>query len=135
MQFYKMDLPFPSSAATTFAGGQWINWPTEQKALCPKCQVPRLEAEPKEYHIELNYFGRRGFVEVLWNSHVLPMFRADVIELWRSHHLRGFETRPVKIVGWRGKRRPLPERMPQYYRLIVTGRATRRVCDAGGYAT
>ncbi len=139
MSFFKIWQDSPTSPATTYAGGQWVNWPADKSAVCPHCNVPKPEAQPSEYHIKLNYLGRKGFIEVLWNSHGLPIFRSDVINLWRSSGFTGFETRPVHVTGWWNKKRPLPKNIPQYYRLIVTGRATllspptKSVCPVCGF--
>lgn len=139
MKFLTVEHPYPTSAANTYAGGQWVNWPTDQSAFCPHCNMPKLAAQPAEYHIELNYVGRKGFIEVLWNSHGLPIFRSDVIDLWQSKGFTGFDVRPVKIVGWRGKKQPLPKNIPKYYRLLVTGRAmlrlppTQSICPVCGF--
>ncbi len=139
MTFFKIWYARQTSGATTYAGGQWVNWPTDKSAFCPICNNPKPETQPSEYHIELNYLGRKGFIEVLWNSHALPIFRSDVIDLWRSNGFTGFDTRPVKFVGWRGKKRPLPKNIPRYNRLLVTGRAillsppTKKICPVCGF--
>jgi len=78
--------------------------------------------EPSEIAIALNHLGKHGFTEYLWNSHSLPIFRQDLIELWQSSGLSGLKTRPARIVGWyRNPKKPLPENLPTYYRLVAGG--------------
>jgi len=80
-------------------------------------------SEPSEIEIGLNHLGRRGFAEYLWNSHSLPILRQDLIERWQDASLTGFELKPVRIVEWYQKpRKPLPENIPVYYRLVTKNR-------------
>jgi rubredoxin len=136
MQFYVIESQSLASNIRTYAGGQWVNSPGIR---CPACKVLKEDMGPEEIQIELNYLGRKGFVEVLWNSHLLPIFRQDVIEMWQLAGFTGFEIKPVRIVGWRGKKGPLPDAIPQYYRLVVTSRAallsppTLYVCPVCGF--
>lgn len=119
MQFYVMD--FKVADWRFYAGGQWVNGETIR---CPVCGVTKeLPPEPLEIYITLDHLGRWGFTEVLWNS-TLPIFRQDLIDWWHSAGLTGFQTKPVRVVGWSRKRKkPLPDNIPQYYCAFVTGRA------------
>lgn len=104
-----------------YAGGQFVNDTSER---CPVCKVFTESSEPPEIEIALNHLGRHGFVEELWNSHSLPIFRYDLVDLWQHTGLTGFTVKPIRIVGWYEKRRRLlPEGIPTYYRLVTTSKA------------
>lgn len=119
-QFYVLD-DIDASDYRSHAGGQWMN---DTRERCLSCSVFSEASEPREIEIALNHLGRCGFTEHLWNSHSLPIFRQDLIELWRSRGLTGFGVKPVRIVGWYNKpRKPLPEDIPTYYRLTTTSKA------------
>jgi len=139
-QFYVLDT---TEACDTrlFAGGQWVN---DTRQRCPVCGV-LVETEPSEIAIALNHLGKHGFAEHLWNSHSLPIFRQDLIELWQTKGLSGFVIRPVRIVGWyRNLKKPLPKNLPSYYRLVARGKVRLNVptplgtvcprCGFAGYA-
>lgn len=118
-QFYKFD-NYPCDLRL-YAGGQFVN-DTSQRCLV--CGVFTETSEPSEIEIGLNHLGRHGFAEHLWNSHSLPIFRQDLIERWQGAGLTGFELKPVRIVRWYEKpRKPLPENIPTYYRLVTTSKA------------
>ena len=103
-----------------YAGGQWVN---DTQERCPVCNVFTETTEPAEIEIALNHLGRRGFVEQLWNSHSLPIFRHDLVDLWQRTGLTGFTVKPVRIVGWYEKpRKPLPQNIPTYYRLVTVSK-------------
>lgn len=102
------------------AGGQWVN---DERVSCPVCHMWTDSSEPSEIHIAINHLGRQGFTGFLWNSHTLPLFREDLVKVWRSEGFTGFTTKPVRIVGWYKKpNKPLPENIPTYYRIVVTSR-------------
>lgn len=104
-----------------YAGGQFVN---DSRERCPVCNVFTEASEPPQIEIALNHLGRRRFVEELWNSHSLPIFRYDLIDLWQRSGLTGFVVKSVRIVGWYEKpREPLPENIPIYYRLMTTSKA------------
>jgi hypothetical protein len=118
-QFYVLD--YMIEDWRLYAGGQFVN-DTSQR--CPMCNVFTEDSEPSEIQIALNHLGRRGFVEELWNSHSLPIFRHDLVDLWQRTGLTGFTVKPVRIVGWYEKpRKPLPEDIPIYHRLVTTSKA------------
>lgn len=118
-QFYVVDT-LHACAHRLYAGGQCVNI---RRQRCPVCGVFTETSEPPEIEIGLNHLGRRGFVEHLWNSHSLPIFRQDLIDLWQGAGLTGFELKPVHIVGWYEKpKKPLPEDISTYYRLVTTSR-------------
>jgi hypothetical protein len=53
----------------------------------------------------------------------LPIFRHDLIELWRRKGLGGLEIKPVRIGGWyNNPRKSLPEGFPTYARLVTTSK-------------
>ncbi len=106
------------SNRSLFAGGQWVNDSTQR---CPSCGAFDVRSEPSEIQIALNHVGRQGFVEYLWNSHSLPIFRQDLIDLWQERGLTGFGLKPVRIVGWYDQpRRSLPANIPSYHRVVAT---------------
>ena len=115
-EFYKLDTVLASNYRL-FAGGQWIN---DSRRPCYGCGVLDEVTEPSTIEIALNHLGRRGFVEQLWNSHSLHILRQDLINVWVSNGLTGFEVKPVAIVGWFGKpSRDLPKHIPSYARLVT----------------
>jgi hypothetical protein len=116
-EFYVLDTT-DAAAYRLYAGGQCVNCTLQR---CRPCGVLTETPEPPEIEIALNHLGRQGFTEHLWGFY--PMFRQDLIELWRNTGLTGFETRPVHIVGWHeSPRKPLPTKIPTYHRLITTSR-------------
>ncbi len=119
-QFYKIDY-IEAAPSQLYAGGQWVN---DTREHCPACGAFLESTEPPEIEIQLNHLGRRGFVEYLWNSHTAPIFRADLIALWQEMGLTGFMIKPVRVTGWyEHPRKPLPENIPTYYRLMTTSKA------------
>lgn len=103
-----------------YAGGQWVN---DTRQRCPACGMFLESSEPPVIEVALNHLGRHGFTEHLWNSHSLPIFRQDLVELWQKSRLTGFTTKPVRIVGWYERpRKPLPEDIPTYYRIVATSK-------------
>lgn len=119
MQVYVLDT-IQASDHRLSAGGQWVN---DERVVCPVCGVFLDSSEPSEIQIALNHLGRQGFAEFLWNSHTLPIFRQDVIDLWRSQGFTGFAIKPVRIVGWYGKpNKAVPKELPTYWRVFVTSR-------------
>ena len=119
-QFFKLDT-IHAADWRLYAGGQFVN---DTSKRCPVCNVFTEDSKPPEIEIALNHLGRRRFVEELWNSHSLPIFRHDLVDLWRRTGLTGFTVKPVRIVGWYEKpRRPLPQNIPIYYRLVTTSKA------------
>lgn len=101
-----------------YAGGQWVN---DTRQRCPECNAFIEDTEPSTIEIELNHLGKHGFVEFLWNSHALPLFRQDLLRLWQRSVITNLHGKPVNIVGWYGKsNKALPEKMPTYQRLITT---------------
>lgn len=79
--------------------------------------------EPEEIEIGLDHLGRHGFAEYLWNSYTLPIFRRDLIDLWRGQGFTGFDLKPVRIVRWsRPSRKPFPAEIPTYHRMVLTSR-------------
>jgi len=118
-QFYVLDT-IQACDSRLYAGGQWVN---DTRTRCPTCGVFSRATEPDEIEIGLDHLGRHGFAEYLWNSHTLPIFRRDLIDLWRGQGFTGFALKPVRIVGWsRRSRKPLPADIPDYYRVVVTSR-------------
>ena len=116
-EFYMIDT-IDAAPARLYAGGQFIN-DTSQR--CPLCGVFIETTYPRQVKIALNHVGRRGFVEHLWNSHSLPLFRRDVLGLWHKAGFTGFETMPVRIVGWYNQsRKLLPQTIPVYRRVVAT---------------
>jgi hypothetical protein len=116
LEFYMLDIVLTSDYRL-FAGGQWIN---DTRKPCNSCGVLDEVLEPSNIEIALNHTGRRGFVEHLWNSHSLHIFRQDLINVWVNNGLAGFEVKPVSIVGWFGKStRELPQPIPSYARLVT----------------
>ncbi len=98
-----------------YAGGQAIN----SGGRCQSCNVLKNPENPVE--ISLNHLGIRGFVEYLWNSHGLKIFRQDLVELWKGNDFSGYEVDSIKIVGWYEKpKKELPEQIPSYFRLTPT---------------
>lgn len=95
----------------------------DTRTKCPNCGAFDELSEPHLIEIALNHLGRRGFVEQLWNSHSLPIFRQDLVDLWRSNALTGFNTKPVSIIGWFDMRkRDLPRSIPIYSRLVTVSK-------------
>lgn len=117
-QFYVLDT-IEASDHRYSASGHWVN---DERIACPVCNTWIEASEPPEIHIALTHLGRNGFTEYLFAS-MLPIFRQDLISLWQSNGFVGFEIKPVKIVGWYGKpKKPLPENIPTYWRVVVTSR-------------
>lgn len=115
--FYVLDKIY-AAYVERYAGGQWEN---DTRSRCPGCGIWLPETEPDEIQIALNHLGRDGFAELLWNSHGLPIFREDLVEVWQQAGLTGFHPRPVRIVGWDDRpNKPLPTGIPNYYRLVLT---------------
>lgn len=103
-----------------YGGGQWVN---DVRQRCPACGAFIEDSEPPVIEIALNHLGRHGFAEHLWNSHSLPILRQDIVGLWQKSRLTGFAMKPVRIVGWyKSPRKPLPEDIPTYYRIIATSK-------------
>ncbi len=116
-QLYVLDTDLASDQSL-YAGGQWIN---DTRQRCPDCMAFDRSTEPEVLEIALNQLGRSGFAEYLWNSHVLPIFRQDLVELWHTNKLTGFDVKPVLIVSWwEEPDKPLPADIPKYYRLVTT---------------
>jgi len=119
-QFFVLD-HIQASDYRLFAGGQWVNDTTQR---CSVCGVFTDSSEPATLEIALNHVGRRGFVEYLWNSHSMPIFRHDVVDLWYNEGLTGFKIKPVRIVGWYEKpQKPLPADIPVYYGLTTKSKS------------
>jgi hypothetical protein len=117
-QFYVLDHTHAADWQL-YAGGQWVNTTTQH---CPVCGVLTESSEPPEIEIALNHLGRRGFTENLWNFR--PIFRQDLVVLWRSAGLTGFGVKPVRIVGWYDKpQKPLPDNIPTYHWLTTVSKA------------
>ena len=115
--FYVLDTIYASNIRF-FAGGQIIS---ESEARCPVCHSLISSSGTKTIKVALNHLGKQGFAEYLWNSHSLPLFRADLINLWQGAGLSGFRTEPVEIIGWFGSgNQPSLESIPNYYSLITT---------------
>ena len=107
-----------ASDSRLYAGGQWVN---DKQQRCSSCGFFIHSSEQSEIEIALNHLGRHGFAEYLWNSHSLPIFREDLVELWQSQCLTGFQLKPVRIVGWYGSpSKPLPQVIPRYFWLTPT---------------
>jgi hypothetical protein len=114
--FYRLDTILASNL-NTFAGGQWVN---DTRSRCENCGLFDRSTEPNVIEIELNYLGKNGFADFLWNSHGLPLFRDDLLQIWQDAGLTGFQTKPVSIVGWYGHPdKSLPENLPRYYRVFT----------------
>jgi hypothetical protein len=115
--YYVLDTVFASNTRF-FAGGQVIEGSEE---ICPDCKSVLPLQPGRKVRITLDHIGRQGFVEYLWNSHSLPIFRSDVIRFWQDVGLSGFLTRPVEIIAWStANKRNFPERIPDYYCIIPT---------------
>jgi len=113
--FYVLDTLYASNTHF-FAGGQVI---AGIETRCPSCNSLFPLQERGTINIAINHLGKKGFVEYLWNSHTLPIFRIDLINLWLEAGLSGFITKPVQIIGWfRNSKRPLPDTIPSYRCLI-----------------
>ena len=105
-----------------FAGGQWVN--QELPGRCPECGWLGERSLSPTFDIALNHLGRHGFAEYLWNSHSLPIFREDLIELWQRERFTGMGVEPVRITGWYERpRKALPASIPAYYRLATDCKA------------
>lgn len=76
-----------------FAGGQVLNDTFGKCATCGR----RRPTKQGDFLVGLEHLGRRGFVEHLWNSDGLPIFREDLFALWESHGLSGYDRWPVTI--------------------------------------
>ena len=114
--FYVLDKIYAGNTKR-YAGGQWVN---NTGSRCQGCGIWIPETEPDEIKSALNHLGRDGFVEYLWNSHGLPIFREDLVEVWQQAGLTGFRCKPVRVVGWDDRpKRPLPMGIPTYYRLVL----------------
>lgn len=115
-QFFVLDT-IHASDHRFYAGGQVINNPAQ---LCSTCGAPIETLECKEVEVALSHIGRRGFVEYLWNSHSLAIFREELIEIWQSSGLTGFDVQSVRIITQHVKpTKSLPDSIPAYYRLVT----------------
>ncbi len=114
--FYK--LVYYRSDATSYP---FVWWP-KSLPICSTCGRILVE-DVKRIELRIYRTGRHGFVEALLNDEFWPIFRDDVVRLWLDCGFTGFFTRPVHIVGWAKKRRPIPDQLPAYHALFVTGRA------------
>lgn len=115
--FYVLDTVYASDIRL-FAGGQVISGTETRCSVC-NSMLPLENKEP--IRVALSHLGKQGFAEYLWNSHSLPIFRADLVDLWLEAGLSGFITKPVQITGWfEARNRPIPETIPIYYYLITT---------------
>jgi hypothetical protein len=116
-QFFVCELSYGSNHKMS-AGGQYVN---DASMRCSACGAFLRSFGSPEINIELNHIGKWGFTEYLWNSHSLPIFRGDLIDLWQKSNFSGFEIRPIHITGWYKKqKRQLPPGIPSYYELIAT---------------
>jgi hypothetical protein len=115
--FYILDT-IHASDIRLFSGGQVV---TGYETRCPECySIFPLRVEGR-ISIGLNHLGRQGFVEYLWNSNLLPIFRNDLIKIWLDSGITGFQPKPVDIISWyKNKKRPLPENIPSYNCLVPT---------------
>ena len=117
MQFYILNI-YLGSNIRLYAGGQDMIHPIIR---CPACNSRIDDEGPSETHIALDHIGRQGFTEHLWSG--VPIFRADLVALWRSAGLTGFAVKKVKIVTWHNRpRRPVPENIPEYLHLVTTSK-------------
>jgi hypothetical protein len=115
--FYVLDIIHPSDYKL-FAGGQVL---AGDEKRCPICKSWLFVEEEGNIEIALNYLGKRGFCEYLWNSSLLPIFCEDLINHWLVAGLTGFTTKPVQIVGWNMmSKRTKPVNSPNYKCLIPT---------------
>ena len=122
-----------------FAGGQVLN---DNFGKCAKCGSRRLP-EQGSFLVSLDHLGRRGFVEHLWNSDGLPVFREDLFALWKSHGLSGYDRWPVTITSSHMKTgRGSPISAPNYYVLVAAATVILTMpprreppCDECGAAT
>jgi hypothetical protein len=114
-QFFILDTVYCSDIRL-FAGGQVFS---AVERRCTGCNRVLSLLERDTVKIGLCHLGKQGFVEYLWNSHSLPIFRSDLIGLWLEAGLTGFLTKPIQITGWyRTGGRPLPALIPTYSMLI-----------------
>lgn len=124
-----------------YAGGQAVN---VNLVKCEHCGDSHWHV-PDIVEVELDHLGKRGFVESLWNSGLLRIFREDLFELWERRGLSGLDRRPVKIASWSRKpNKPLPPSIPNYYVLTPKNRVRLNrpnltgpicpVCGIGHYA-
>ncbi len=131
-----------SLAADTrlYAGGQAVNVDIAQCEHCGR----KYWHVPDIVEVQLDHLGKRGFVESLWNSALLPIFREDLFELWERHRLTGLGRKPVTIAAWyRESNKPMPPSIPKYHVLTPQSavrlnrpslkRATCPVCGIGDY--
>lgn len=117
MQVYILDTNLGSNIRL-YAGGQDMIYPIIR---CPVCSSRIDDEGPSETHIALDHIGRQGFIELLWSG--VPIFRADLVALWKSAGLTGFAVKKVKIVMWHNRpRKPLPENIPEYLHLVTASK-------------
>lgn len=126
-EFYVLHTPVDTQL---YAGGQWIN---DTRERCPISNNFTEASEPSTIEIALNHVGQRGFTEHLWNSHSLPIFRQDLVNVWQKTGLSGLTIKPVIIVGWyRKPGKSAPKGMPSYYRLVTANKVNLRTPTALG---
>lgn len=139
--FYVVAVMSRAADIRLYAGGQAVNVDLIE---CEHCGRNYWHV-PDVVEVQLDHLGKRGFVESLWNSGLLRIFREDLFELWKRRGLSGLERKPVKIASWSRKpNKPLPPSIPKYYvltpqnrvrlnRPILTGPIC-PVCGIGDYA-
>lgn len=77
-----------------FAGGQY----QDTYKICPLYGVSqRGEITSGLHEIKLDHVGKLGFAVKLWNSHSLPIFRKELIDLWQEKGFSGYFSEPVNI--------------------------------------
>jgi hypothetical protein len=88
-----LQIPYASDPRQ-YAGGQWQN---DVRSRCPKCGLWLDSTMPSHIIIRVDYLGRQGFTEYLWNSHSLPIFREDLVAHMQRNRFTGFVTYPVVL--------------------------------------
>lgn len=98
-----------------FAGGQYQN----TYESCPACGAYQQgDITANVHEIKLDHIGKLGFAVYLWNSHSLPIFRKDLVDLWEDKGFSGYITEPVNIIDWNNnKEKYIRGDLPEY-RLI-----------------
>ena len=118
-EFYVVGVMSLAADIRLYAGGQATNVDLVE---CEHCGRNNWHV-PDTVEVQLDHLGKRGFVESLWNSGLLRIFREDLLELWERRGLSGLERKPVKIASWSRKpNKPLPPSIPKYYVLTPQNR-------------
>lgn len=94
-----------------FAGGQYQG----AYKVCPFCGVSQRSSL---HEIKLDHIGKLGFAVHLWNSHSLPIFRKELIDLWQEKGFSGYYTEAVNIIEGKENRERFKQSDLPEYRLL-----------------